>query len=438
MTGRQALSTAEGRAVRDTGRQLIEGTSVRNGWATKTLADVCRFSNGLWKGEKPPFANVGVVRNTNFTKGGTLDYSDIAYLDVEASKLEKRRLQFGDIILEKSGGGPKQPVGRVALFDRQDGDFSFSNFTASLRVLAPDEIDFRFLHRFLYWTYVSGATEGMQSHSTGIRNLNADAYRAIEFGYPPIPEQQRIVGVLDEAFAAIAAARANTEQNLRNAHDLFQSHLNAVFTRRGEGWVESKLGSITTKIGSGATPRGGEDSYKSEGISLIRSLNVHDLGFKNTRLAFLDSGQADDLANVDVKPRDVLLNITGASVARCCVVPDDVLPARVNQHVSIIRPNSGTLDAGFLHYMLISEPYKKQLLQTGVEGGSTRQAITKADIQGFTVGYPATLGEQAAFVAKLDAVLTETQRLASIYQRKLAALDALKQSLLHQAFTGAL
>jgi type I restriction enzyme S subunit len=139
-----------------------------------------------------------------------------------------------------------------------------------------------------------------------------------------------------------------------------------------------------------------------------------------------------------VQPRDVLLNITGASVARCAIVPEHVLPARVNQHVSIIRPIAEKLDADFLHYLLISKPYKDQLLKTGEEGGSTRQAITKAQIQEFSVEYPATLKEQKTIVAKLDAMLAETQRLARLYERKLAALEALKKSLLHQAFTGQL
>jgi type I restriction enzyme S subunit len=202
--------------------------------------------------------------------------------------------------------------------------------------------------------------------------------------------------------------------------------------------VENKLKSITTKIGSGATPRGGGESYKDKGISLIRSLNVHDLGFKYAKLAFLDDAQADELSNVEVQPRDVLLNITGASVARCAIVPEDVLPARVNQHVSIIRPIADKLDADFLHYLLISKPYKDQLLKTGEEGGSTRQAITKAQIQEFTVEYPATLKDQKTIVAKLDAMLAETQRLARLYERKHAALEALKKSLLHRAFTGQL
>ena len=110
---------------------------MRTTWTTKKLDEVCLFSNGLWKGEKPPLVRVGVIRNTNFTKNGGLDDSDIAYIDVEKKKYEKRKLQFGDIILEKSGGGPKQPVGRVALFDKSTGEFSFSNFTAAIRVIRP-------------------------------------------------------------------------------------------------------------------------------------------------------------------------------------------------------------------------------------------------------------------------------------------------------------
>lgn len=255
---------------------------------------------------------------------------------------------------------------------------------------------------------------------------------------PPFSEQKRIVGILDEAFDGIATAKANAEKNLQNARALFESHLQSVFTQRGDVWLESKLAALTTKIGSGATPRGGEESYKSEGISLIRSLNVHDYGFKYSKLAFIDGDQADGLSNVIIQQNDVLLNITGASVARCCVVPNDVLPARVNQHVSIIRPFTGKLDADFLHYLLISQPYKDQLLQTGAEGGSTRQAITKAQIQDFIVAYPPAIKDQKTIVATLDSILVETRRLESIYQQKLSALDALKKSLLDQAFTGVL
>ncbi|HXB62825.1 MAG TPA: restriction endonuclease subunit S, partial [Acidobacteriaceae bacterium] len=291
--------------------------------------------------------------------------------------------------------------------------------------------------RFLYHQLVSKMDMllSMVSRGATVHRLMTEQIRSLDFVLPPLAEQQRIVDILDEAFENIATAKAHAEKNLRNACALFESHLQSVFTQRGRGWVANKLKSVTTKIGSGATPRGGEESYQVEGISLIRSLNVHDFGFKYLKLAFLDDIQADELSNVRVQARDVLLNITGASVARCCIVPEDVLPARVNQHVSIIRPIAEKLDPDFLHYLLISKPYKDHLLQTGEEGGSTRQAITKAQIQDFSVEYPATVKEQKAIAAKLDAMLAETQHLESIYQQKLAALDALKNSLLHQAFS---
>jgi type I restriction enzyme S subunit len=168
------------------------------------------------------------------------------------------------------------------------------------------------------------------------------------------------------------------------------------------GWISNKLGDVTTKIGSGATPLGGEKAYKETGICLIRSLNVHDWGFKENKLARIDEDQAERLSNVVVEPNDVLLNITDASVARCCLVPPEFLPARVNQHVSIIRPVKEKLLPAFLHYLLISKTYKDRLLHTGEEGGSTRQAITKAQLQQFVIEFPESLPEQQRIVGILD------------------------------------
>jgi type I restriction enzyme S subunit len=406
---------------------------VRTEWATKTLADVCRFSNGLWKGEKPPFANVGVVRNTNFTKDGTLDYSDIAYLDVEANKLEKRRLQFGDIILEKSGGGPKQPVGRVALFDRQDGDFSFSNFTASLRVLAPDEIDFRFLHMFLYWTYVSGATEGMQSHSTGIRNLNADAYRAIEFGYPPLSEQQRIVGILDEAFVAIATARANTEQNLSNAREVFDRYLNGVFTTRGEGWAERRLGAI---CGFVRGPFGGslkKAMFVDDGYAVYEQSHAISNQFTDIRY-FIDERKFSEMRRFEVYPNDIVMSCAG-TMGRTAIVPEGVRPGIINQALLKLTPSSEVL-AAFLKSWMESEDFQ-DALKAYAAGAAIQNVASVKVLKDIRVPVP-SLAEQHRIVVLLGQASFETHRLTSLYQRKLAALDALKQSLLHQAFTGAL
>ncbi len=168
------------------------------------------------------------------------------------------------------------------------------------------------------------------------------------------------------------------------------------------GWEVKKLSEVTSKIGSGATPRGGQAAYKSEGISLIRSLNVHDLWFKEKNLAFIDDAQAEALSNVVVKSGDVLLNITGASIARCCTVPDERLPARVNQHVSILRPNPDAVSSEYLSYLLTSKEQKDKLLGIGDEAGATRQALTKTQLQNFPIPLP-PLEEQKQIVAVLDA-----------------------------------
>ena len=202
-----------------------------------------------------------------------------------------------------------------------------------------------------------------------------------------------------------------------------------------EGWVRKRLSEVTRKIGSGATPRGGDESYKAEGISLIRSLNVYDDGFREAKLAHIDEDQANALSNVVVEAQDVLLNITGASVARCCRAPAELLPARVNQHVSIIRPVQERLDSDFLHYLLISNDYKNRLLSTGEEGGSTRQAITKAQLQNFVVEFPESLPEQQRIVALLDEAFAGLATAKANAERNLQNARALFESHLQSVFS---
>lgn len=402
---------------------------MKKGWKTKTLEEACQFSNGLWKGEKQPFVKVGVIRNTNFTKEGTLDDSDIAYLDVEAKKFEKRRLQFGDIILEKSGGGPKQPVGRVALFDKEEGDFSFSNFTAALRVIEPDDLDFRFLHKFLHWTYVSGVTEGMQSNSTGIRNLDGDAYKAIEITFPPLAEQQRIVGLLDEAFEGLATAKANAEKNLQNARALFESHLQSVFTQRGEGWVEKKLEEIG-KTQTGSTPKTSDQSNYGEFISFVKPGDFNTDGTLDYDKDGLSESGAEDARIV---PADsVLMVCIGATIGKCGYCDQDVT---TNQQVNALTPSDGSSNR-FIYYQMLTETFQRKVIHAS--GQATLPIINKSKWSALSVWLPPKVAEQKEIAAQFDALSTETQRLARIYEQKLAALEALKKSLLHQAFSGEL
>lgn len=165
-------------------------------------------------------------------------------------------------------------------------------------------------------------------------------------------------------------------------------------------WGVARLSEVTSKIGSGATPRGGSSVYVASGPALIRSQNVHDHEFKAEGLAFLSREAATALRGATVETGDVLINITGDSILRTVIVPETVLPARVNQHVAIVRSN-GKIDPGFLQKWLSLPLMKDYML--GHSSGGTRKAITKGHLQTFPVPLP-PIEEQRAIAATLGAL----------------------------------
>ena len=403
---------------------------MKNGWEIKKLGEVCEFMNGLWTGKKPPFQTVGVIRNTNFTKDGKLDDTDIVYIEVEQSQFAKRKLQYGDIILEKSGGGPKQPVGRVILFDKTEGDYSFSNFTSVVRVTNKKLVDFTYLHRVLFYLYISGATELMQSHSTGIRNLKFDEYKELEIPIPPLSIQQEIVSILEETFEAIAQVKANAEQNLKNAKALFESYLQSVFENKGEGWEEKTLGEISTTFGRGKSkhrPRNYEKLYGGKYPFIqtgdIRNCNHYITEYTQT---YNELGLAQSkLWHAGTICITIAANIaeTGVLTFDACF-PDSVIGLVVNEKIA---------DRNFVEYLL---QYFKTRIQA-LSKGSAQANINMGTFENELFPIP-PLKEQQTIVKKLDALSTETKRLEAIYQQKLKDLEELKKAILEKAFKGEL
>lgn len=200
-----------------------------------------------------------------------------------------------------------------------------------------------------------------------------------------------------------------------------------------KNWEKEYLKDITTKIGSGATPKGGNSSYKKEGISLIRSMNVHNNKFINKDLAFIDDEQAEKLRNVIIEENDVLLNITGASVARCCIVPKEYIPARVNQHVAILRCKYGQILPNFLCYQLTNESYQRLLWDVATSGGATREAITKQQIENLEIIVPPIelQNQFTDFVKQVDKLKFEMEN-------SLKELENNFNALMQKAFKGEL
>lgn len=257
-------------------------------------------------------------------------------------------------------------------------------------------------HLFLFYSLKYHRDDFIHLASGGAqRNLNGKTIREFEIGVPDKHTQDRIACIL----SAYDNLIENNTRRIKILEEMarmiyrewfvnfrFPGHESwtLIASDLGEiprGWRVSRLVDVTTKIGSGATPRGGKKSYQKEGIRLIRSLNIYDYRFEMANLAFINDEQAEQLNNVTIEPHDVLLNITGASVGRCSMVPSFLLPARVNQHVAIVRAKSATIDPFFLLDSINSDHNKQRLLGIA-QGGATREALTKDAIAGFPILLP--------------------------------------------------
>ena len=244
---------------------------MREGWEYKRLGDICNVINGLWTGKKEPFINVAVIRNTNFSKDCQLNLENVAYIDVEAKQFASRKLLCGDIIIEKSGGSEKQPVGRPILFNISEGDYSFSNFTSTLRIKEDAKVESSFLHKCLYASYLKGETLKLQSKTTGLHNLNMKGYLRLNIPLPPKSTQLAIVSELDKINELI---RLKKEQ-LKDFDNLAQSLFYEMFgdpVENEKGWEVKKLGEVyKMKSGDSLSTKSFEEGdipvYGGNGIS---------------------------------------------------------------------------------------------------------------------------------------------------------------------------
>lgn len=205
----------------------------------------------------------------------------------------------------------------------------------------------------------------------------------VELPVPDIEKQRKIV----KAYKTITDRIALKQKINDNLVATLQIIYKKMFLESQNTYITKPLADLCSKIGSGATPKGGKAAYFDKGISLIRSMNVFDYFFSYPELAHISQIQANALANVEIQQADVLFNITGVSVTRCCVVPDDVLPARVNQHVMIIRPYKGKNMSYYIMCTLCTSENKAKLLGIG-QSGSTREAINKQELERFEIPVP--------------------------------------------------
>ena len=286
---------------------------------------------------------------------------------------------------------------------------------------------------YFYLDSIRGVLDALGTGAT-FRELSSGVLKRITIPVPSLPEQTQIVGILEEALPGIAAGRVNAEKNLRNAHALFESHLQSVFTQRGEGWSERALGDL-------ATFRNGINFTKSSRGESVRIVGVKD--FRSGFWAPLDNldtvTTGGALTDADVLREDDLLFVRSngniALIGRSLLV-GEVREKTAHSGFTIrARLNAGGLSPRFLCHFVKSSEARRQMIAGGT--GTNIKSLSQSILSALVVPIP-PIAEQSRIVRQVEAMDAEAQRLGAIYQHKLGALDEVKKSLLHQAFSGQL
>lgn len=402
---------------------------MKAGWQTNKLGEVCSFLN---RGISPKYLEEGgiCVLNQKCVRDHAVNFFLARRHDNTAKRVSSDRLvQAGDVLINSTGTGT---LGRVAQVRKAPIEPTTVDSHVTIARPLPGKFFSEFFGYMLIFIEeaIKKAGEGCGGQTELARAVLAEKFSVT---YPSShSEQHRIVAILDEAFDGIATARANAEKNLHNARALFESHLQSVFTEAWQAGELVTLAELATDITDGdhmPPPKA------PSGVPFITIGNVmkdvRKIDFSNT---FMVPKEYFDGLKPNKKPRigDVLYTVTGSFGIP--VLIDEQRDFCFQRHIGLVRPKAD-VSSEWLFYLLMS-PQVFQQANVGATGTAQKTVSLKV-LRGFKVPRIPLIMQKAA-TSTLNNLANETQRLESLYQRKLDALDALKQSLLHQAFSGAL
>ncbi len=286
-----------------------------------------------------------------------------------------------------------------------------------------------FLYYLLSSPFVFQQFNSKAAGST-VRNLNISLVSSVDVPIPPLPEQQRIVAILDEAFADIAKAKANAEQNLKNAKELFESYLQGVFENKGEGWEEKTLGEVLVKTETVDPTKKPNEEFTYLDVS---SVNKETKEIENATV--LLGKDAPSRARKLVKTNDVIFATVRPTHSRVALITEEYDEQVCSTGYFVLRAKE-FLSNNLVYYFLLTYSFNKQMEK--LQKGASYPAVTDSEVKGIYISFPKSLKVQQTIVQKLDALSTETKKLEAIYQQKINDLEELKKSVLQKAFAGEL
>jgi type I restriction enzyme, S subunit len=402
---------------------------MKKGWQTKKLADLVEVQNGYAFSSKDYSESGHFLMRIGNVQNGYISKADPKFIKLpDDGALQRFMLSEDDILVSLTGN-----VGRVGVIQKEHLPAALNQRVARINIRKDSPAKRELLLLFLYSDWFREELMGA-GHGAAQQNVSTKDLVEIEIPVPPLPEQHRIVAILDEAFAGIATAKANAEKNLQNARAIFESHLQSVFTQRGEGWMETTLNRATDGIFTG--PFGSllhKSDYVANGIPLVNPAHITGIGIEPDLRKTVSNATALRLKNYIMREGDIVIGRRG-EMGRCAVVTEAEDGWLCGTGSFFIKP-SRRCDNRYLVRFLRSEGCKVRLEK--IAGGAVMPNLSNTDLGNLAFDLP-PLDRQIAIVEEIDSLHEETQRLAGLYERKLAALEALKKSLLNQAFAGKL
>jgi type I restriction enzyme S subunit len=400
----------------------MEKTSLPAGWEMKTLGEFCSFQNGFaFKSKTYKDEGIPVVRITNI-QDESIDLSKIVYIDPKDynKDLSKYKIIKGDLLIAMSGA----TTGKIGIHNTEE------ELLLNQRVgkFEPSEN----LNKTYLLNFLKTKVEESLAISAGAAqpNLSTEQIKNFQIPLPPLTQQKQIVAILDKAFATIDTAKANAEQNLQNAKELFESYLQNVFENKGDDWEEKTLGDVLQKtetVNPKSTPN-------NEFVYLdVSSVNKETkLIEKTTTLLGKD---APSRARKLVKTNDIIFATVRPTHSRVAIITDEYNNQVCSTGYYVLRPKS-IIENHYLFYFILTFSFNK--LMESMQKGASYPAVNNKEVESVVINFPKSIKEQQKIVERLDSLSTETKKLEAIYTQKIADLEEMKKSVLQKAFSGQL
>lgn len=395
-------------------------------WEKTKLGEVCGFVRG-------PFG--GSLKKNIFKTNGYAVYEqqhaiydqfiDIRYFIDENKFNEMKRfeLKSGDIIMSCSG-----TMGKIAIVPEniQKGIIN----QALLKLSPSKKVSPIFLK---LWMQSKSFQDSLKKYSGGaaIQNIaSVSILKQIEIPLPPLPEQQLIVSILDEAFTAIDKAKANAEQNLKNAKKIFESYLQGVFEKKGDDWLENKLGEVLVKTETTDPTKNPDTVFTYLDVS---SVNKETKEIETPTI--LIGKDAPSRAKKLIKTGDVIFATVRPTHSRVALIPEEFDKQVCSTGYFVLR-SKDIVNNKLIFYFLLTKGFNERMEK--LQKGASYPAVTDNDVRGILFRFPKSKEAQQSIVLQLDTLRTETQKLEALYEKKITDLEELEKSILAKAFAGEL